>query len=53
MQIGSLISRAARHYGAAPCVTEGDRVLSFREFDQATDRLGNALLDRGLRPGSE
>jgi len=51
MQIGSLISRAARHYGAAPCVTEGDRVLSFREFDQATDRLGNALLDRGLRPG--
>lgn len=51
MQIGSLISRAARHYGAAPCVSEGGRVLSFREFDAATDRLGNALCDRGLLPG--
>jgi acyl-CoA synthetase (AMP-forming)/AMP-acid ligase II len=51
MQIGSLISRAARHYGAAPCITEGGRTLSFREFNDATDRLGNALLDRGLRPG--
>jgi acyl-CoA synthetase (AMP-forming)/AMP-acid ligase II len=51
MQIGSLISRAARHYGAAPCITERDRTLSFREFNEATDRLGNALLDRGLRPG--
>src|SRR5260221_5641832 len=51
MQIGSLIRRAARHYGAAPCLTEGGRTLSFREFNDATDRLGNALLDRGLRPG--
>jgi acyl-CoA synthetase (AMP-forming)/AMP-acid ligase II len=51
MQVGSLISRAARHYGAAPCLTEGSRTLSFREFNEATDRLGNSLLDRGLRPG--
>jgi acyl-CoA synthetase (AMP-forming)/AMP-acid ligase II len=51
MQIGSLIRRAALHYGDASCVTEGDRTLSFRQFDAATDRLGNALLARGLRTG--
>lgn len=51
MQIGSLIRRAALHYGDAPCLTEGLRTLSFREFDAATDRVGNALLDRGLHPG--
>jgi acyl-CoA synthetase (AMP-forming)/AMP-acid ligase II len=51
MQIGSLISRAARFFGTAPCVTEGGRTLSFRDFDQATDRLANALCDRGLKPG--
>ena len=51
MQIGSLIRRAALHFGDAPCLTEGDRTLSFRDFDAATDRLGNALLDRGLVKG--
>jgi acyl-CoA synthetase (AMP-forming)/AMP-acid ligase II len=51
MQIGSLISRAARFYGTAPCVTEGVRTLSFRDFDKATDRLANALRDRGLIAG--
>ena len=51
MQIGSLIRRAARHFGDAACVTEGETTLSFREFDAATDRLGNALLASGLEPG--
>ena len=51
MQIGSLISRAARYYGGAPCVTEGGRTLSFRDFDRATDRFANALRDKGLQTG--
>ena len=51
MQIGSLIRRAAVHYKDAPCLVEGARVVSFREFDQLTDRLGNALLGGGLSPG--
>ncbi|HLJ70982.1 MAG TPA: AMP-binding protein [Roseiarcus sp.] len=51
MQIGSLIRRAALHYGAAPCLAEGGRVVSFREFDALTDRLGNALLASGFAPG--
>jgi acyl-CoA synthetase (AMP-forming)/AMP-acid ligase II len=51
MQIGSIIRRAALQYKDAPCLTEGTRVLSFREFDAATDRLGNALIAKGLKPG--
>ena len=51
MQISTLIRSAARYFGDAPCVTEGTRTLSFREFDAATDRLGNALRARGLVPG--
>ncbi|MCP5202494.1 MAG: AMP-binding protein [Gammaproteobacteria bacterium] len=51
MQIGSLIRRAALYYGDAPCLTEGDRNVSFREFDRLTDVIGNALLARGLEPG--
>lgn len=51
MQVGSLVRQAARRFGAAPALSCEDRTLSFLEFDQATDRLGNALLDSGLRPG--
>lgn len=51
MQIGSLIRRAALYYRDATCLTEGDRDISFREFDRLTDVVGNALLARGLEPG--
>ena len=30
MQIGSYIRRAALYYRDAPCLVEGDRVVSFR-----------------------
>ena len=51
MQIGSLIRRAALYYGDQPCLTEGERDVSFREFDRLTDIIGHALLARGLEPG--
>lgn len=51
MQIGSLIRRAALYFGDAPCLIEDERVVSFREFDALTDRLGNALLADGFVPG--
>lgn len=50
-QIGTLIHNAAMHYGDKPCLTEGNRTISFKEFDALTDRLGNALLKSGLNPG--
>ena len=51
MQIGDLIRRAGRQYGAAPALVDGDRTVSFARFDELTDRLGHALLARGLEPG--
>ena len=51
MEIGSLIRQSAQRFGDAPALECDGRVLSFREFDQATDRLGNRLLAEGLRPG--
>jgi acyl-CoA synthetase (AMP-forming)/AMP-acid ligase II len=51
MQIGALIRRAALYYRGAPCLVEGERVVSFRDFDALTDRLGNALLERGFVAG--
>lgn len=51
MEIGDLIRRAAARFGDAPAITCGDRSMSFVEFDEATDRLGNALLASGLRAG--
>lgn len=51
MQIGDLIRRAGRNFASAPALIEGDRVVSFAEFDDLTNRLANALLGRGLAPG--
>lgn len=51
MQVGQMIRRAAQLYGDAPAVSCEGRTLSFRQFDELTDRVGNALLARGLRPG--
>jgi acyl-CoA synthetase (AMP-forming)/AMP-acid ligase II len=51
MQIGSLIRRSALQYKHAPCLAEGARTVSYRDFDVLTDRLGNALLASGLAVG--
>lgn len=51
MQIGALVRRAALHFKHAPCLTQEGRTLSYADFDAATDRLGNALLAKGLQPG--
>ena len=51
MQIGDLIRRAGRQFGPAPALVDGDRTVTFAEFDALTDRLGHALLARGLEPG--
>ncbi|KLL95812.1 fatty-acid--CoA ligase [Rhodococcus sp. IITR03] len=52
MQIGDLIRRAGAQFGSAPALIHEDRVVSFAEFDELTDRLGNALLTAGLTAGN-
>jgi acyl-CoA synthetase (AMP-forming)/AMP-acid ligase II len=51
MHVGETVREAARRYGDRPAIVSAERTLSFVEFDRATDRLGNALLGKGLRPG--
>jgi acyl-CoA synthetase (AMP-forming)/AMP-acid ligase II len=51
MRIGQLIRRAGATFGAAPALVDDQRTMSFAEFDEATDRLGNALLASGFEPG--
>ena len=51
MFVQDLVRYSARRYGDAPAIVEGDRTLSFIEFEKQTMRLGNALLASGLRPG--
>ncbi|MGH9001468.1 MAG: AMP-binding protein [Acidimicrobiia bacterium] len=51
MRVGELIRRAGTAYGSAPAFVDDSGAMSFAEFDRATDRLGNALLASGLRPG--
>ncbi|HEY0398405.1 MAG TPA: AMP-binding protein, partial [Acidimicrobiia bacterium] len=51
MRIGELIRRAGATFGAAPALVDDQRTMSFAEFDEATDRLGNALLASGFEPG--
>lgn len=51
MDIGSLVRASGRRFGDAPALVCDGRTVTFREFDQATDRVGNALLAQGLAPG--
>lgn len=51
MEIGDLIHRAALAYGDDIALVDGQRQMSFKELDQATDRVGHGLLARGLKPG--
>ncbi|MGQ0620317.1 MAG: class I adenylate-forming enzyme family protein [Panacagrimonas sp.] len=51
MEIGDLIHRAALAYGDDVALVDGQRQVSFKELDRATDRVGHGLLARGLKPG--
>lgn len=46
-----LIARSARLFGNKPAVCFGDSKLSFREVDERSNRLANALLDMGVITG--
>jgi acyl-CoA synthetase (AMP-forming)/AMP-acid ligase II len=50
-QIADLIARAARQQGRKPCLIEGGRVVSFADFDAATNRFANAMQALGLARG--
>jgi acyl-CoA synthetase (AMP-forming)/AMP-acid ligase II len=45
-----LIARNGRWLGAQPAVVDGERTLSWTEFEAATARFAHALLALGVRP---
>jgi acyl-CoA synthetase (AMP-forming)/AMP-acid ligase II len=47
-----LIAQHGRWNADKPAVVEGDRVLSWREFDAATNRFAHACASLGLSPGT-
>lgn len=44
-------ARAARVYGDAPFIEDGDRRLGFRDFDDQRRRFARALIASGIAPG--
>lgn len=50
--IGDLVERASRRYADRIAVVDGDRQLTFREVDERSNRLANALLGHEIAPGS-
>ncbi|EWT05325.1 long-chain fatty acid--CoA ligase [Intrasporangium chromatireducens Q5-1] len=51
MDVAELIRRAALEFGDAPALRTSTTVMSFLEFDEQTERIGNGLLAQGLERG--
>jgi fatty-acyl-CoA synthase len=51
MLAGELLRRAAARFPDKQALIDGERVLTYREFDRAADRAGQALMALGLRKG--
>ncbi len=51
MNIGHLVTRAAKQYPDNICVVEGTKRITFREVDERANRLANALFGLGLKKG--
>ena len=51
MTFAYFLRRAARYWGDNPAVLYRDRVLTYRQLDERSTRLANALLALGLKPG--
>jgi fatty-acyl-CoA synthase len=49
--VGDLLHRTARRYPDKPAVIDGDRRVTYAEFDTAVNRTAHALTARGLSKG--
>lgn len=49
--LGDVLHRAARRFPGRTALIDGDRSLSFKELDAASNRMAHALLAQGLCPG--
>ena len=51
MNLGDFIGRNARRHGDRTAIVDGERSVSFREFDERSNRLGRWMLEAGLATG--
>ncbi len=51
MNIGEALPRNAQHFPKKLALVDGRRSLTHHELQVRTNRLGNYLLDQGIRPG--
>lgn len=51
MTLQSIVRQARTRHPDRVALIAGDRRWTYREFDEITDRIGAALLLRGIRPG--
>ncbi|APY90119.1 AMP-dependent synthetase [Streptomyces alfalfae] len=51
MNLGTYLTRSARHWPAHPALVCGDQTWSYDRLETAANRLASALRRRGLRPG--
>ena len=49
--IGHWITRRTFHSGEHIAIVDGERRISYADFDRRTDQLASALRDRGVRQG--
>ncbi|GHC78797.1 acyl-CoA synthetase [Limoniibacter endophyticus] len=49
--LGLLLARTARRYPDKPAVICGETTWTYREFDEISDRVAGALVERGLKKG--
>jgi long-chain acyl-CoA synthetase len=50
--VGDVVRRAAREAGGAIALRHGERAISYRELDERSSRLAQALLEMGIGAGS-
>ncbi len=51
MNVGQLLTKAARAFPERPAIAHGSRHLSYARFNERVNRLANALCGLGLQPG--
>lgn len=51
MNLARNLEQAAFYFGDRPAVIEGDRVVTFGEFDREANRVATALAELGVKPG--
>lgn len=47
--IADLVKRSAYHYPDKPALVSGDKVMTYKELDEATNQVAQGLLDLGLK----